>query len=238
MKVAVVTPTIGQQQFSKCLDSVQQQDYENLIHYVFLDGQEHYDKIHPMLYQASGKRTIKTISLEDNVGKGWYGHRVYAACSYLVNADIIMYLDEDNWYEPNHVSSLVDVIVNQKTDWAFSLRKIYDKSENYLCEDNCESLGNYSAVFNENRYHIDTSCFAVKRDIALRIGHTWYAQWGGDRVFYANINKHFPNYKGSGKYTLCYRTDGNEGSVNKNYFEYGNRIMSNRYNNSYPWAVK
>lgn len=238
MKVAIVTPTIGQDLLSDCLDSVQKQDYENLTHYVFLDGKQYYDKIHPMLYQAAGKRTIQTVSLEDNVGKGWYGHRVYAACSFLVNADIIMYLDEDNWYEPNHVSSLVDTIVSKNYDWAFSLRKIYEKNGEYICDDNCENLGNYSSVFNEARNHIDTSCFAVKRDVAVQIGHAWYAQWGGDRVFYSNIGKYFPNYGGTGEHTLCYRVDGNQGSVSKQYFGYGNEIMSTRYNGSYPWVKK
>ena len=80
------------------------------------------------------------IELEENVGKDWYGHRVYAACSFLVNADIICYLDEDNWIEPEHIQKMVDTI-KEGNQWAYSLRKIYDKDENFLCEDNCESLG-------------------------------------------------------------------------------------------------
>ena len=90
MKVAVVTPTIGAEYFKDSIHSVQNQTYSDLTHYIFLDGEEHYDKIHPILYEYSGKRKIKTITLEENVGKGWYGHRVYAACSFLVNADVIL----------------------------------------------------------------------------------------------------------------------------------------------------
>ncbi|MFZ9241559.1 MAG: hypothetical protein ACO22R_10495, partial [Chitinophagaceae bacterium] len=82
MKVAVVTPTIGAATLKKCVESVQNQTHENLTHYIFLDGEEHYEKIHPVLYEKSGERTIKTIQLEENIGKGWYGHRVYAACGY------------------------------------------------------------------------------------------------------------------------------------------------------------
>jgi glycosyltransferase involved in cell wall biosynthesis len=234
VKVAVVTPTIGQVHLKDCLESIQNQNYENVVHYVFLDGKEHYDKIHPMLYQASGNRTIKTVSLEDNVGKGWYGHRVYAACSYLVNADIIMYLDEDNWYEPNHVSSMVKTIEDGNLDWAFSLRKIHDKSGEFICNDNCESLGMWSPV-DRLETHVDTSCFAVRRDVAVRMSPAWYAQWGADRQFKNNLIKYFNKYSSNKDYTLCYRLDGNTGSVSRKYFEAGNSIMFDRYRGDYPW---
>jgi len=90
MKVAVVTPTIGSETLSHCIESVDNQSYGNLTHYLFLDGREHENKI---WHQLEGASKVKTIRLEENIGKGWYGHRVYAACSFLVNADIICYLD-------------------------------------------------------------------------------------------------------------------------------------------------
>lgn len=237
MKVAVVTPTIGSLSLKKCIESIQNQTHANLIHYIFLDGKEHHDKIHPVLHEKSGKRTIKTVELEENVGKGWYGHRVYAACSFLVNTDVICYLDEDNWFEPEHVEKLVKVI-EQGNDWAFSLRKIYDREGNYLCEDNCESLGKWPVYFNEQVFHIDTSSFAVKRDVAIRIGHSWYGQWGADRQFFHNIRHHFPQFDCTGAHTLCYRLDGNQNSVNKEFFDKGNEIQIQKYNGKFPWNSK
>ena len=236
MKVAIVTPTIGSEDFAKCLSSVQNQTYENLTHYVFLDGKEHYDKIHPLLDDAADKRSIQTVSLDDNVGKGWYGHRVYAACSFLVNADVIMYLDEDNWMESDHVASLVDILAKKNLSWAYSLRKIHDKLGNFICEDNSESLGKWPVWFDNNVHHIDTSCYAVKRDVALQIGHAWYGQWGADRQFFFNLSKHFPNYDCTKKHSLCYRLDGNPKSVQKEFFYEGNEKMMSRYNNNLPWA--
>lgn len=234
MKVAVVTPTIGTEYLSKCLESVDNQTYENLTHYVFLDGKEHEKHI---WYQLEGASKVKTVRLEENIGKGWYGHRVYAACSFLVNADIICYLDEDNWIEPNHVENLVKVI-QQGNDWAYSLRKIYDKEGNYLCDDNCESLGKWPVYFDENVNHIDTSSFAVKRDVAIRIGHSWYGQWGADRQFFHNLAKHFPQYDCSREHTLCYRLDGNPNSVKHEFFDQGNMVMSEKYDGKYPWTIK
>jgi glycosyltransferase involved in cell wall biosynthesis len=237
MKVAVVTPTIGSSYLLQCLESVQNQTYDNLTHYVFLDGEEYFKDAFQGLAYASTSKKLKLISMEENVGKGWYGHRVYAACSFLVNADVICYLDEDNWLEPDHVKNIVETL-QSGSDWVYSLRKIYDKEGNYVCEDNCESLGKYPVFFDESVRHIDTSCFGVRRDVAIHIGHAWYGQWGADRQFFSNLAKHFPNYACTTKYTLCYRLDGNPNSVNKEFFEQGNKLQNDKYSGNYPWLKK
>ncbi len=205
-----------------------------MTHYIFIDGKEHEKNV---WHQLEGASKVKTVRLEENIGKGWYGHRVYAACSFLVNADIICYLDEDNWIEPNHVKNLVNVI-KLGNDWAYSLRKIFDKEGNYLCDDNCESLGKWPVYFDENVNHIDTSSFAVKRDAAIRIGHSWYGQWGADRQFFHNLAKHFSKYDCSREHSLCYRLDGNTNSVKHEFFDQGNMVMSKKYNGRYPWKIK
>ncbi len=100
MKVAVVTPTIASKHLKQCIDSVNKQTYKDITHYIFVDGCQYEPEARKILKQSP---KTKMIELEENVGKGWYGHRVYAACSFLVNADVICYLDEDNWYEPNQI---------------------------------------------------------------------------------------------------------------------------------------
>jgi glycosyltransferase involved in cell wall biosynthesis len=237
MKVAVVTPTVGSDHLAKCIESVQNQSYENLTHYLFLDGEEHYEKIHPVLYDKSGKRTIKTVQLEENIGKGWYGHRVYAACSFLVNSDVICYLDEDNWYEPNHVETIVGKI-KAGYDWVYSFRNIYDKNGEFICEDNCESLGKWPVYFNPSLHHIDTSTFGVRRNIAVAVGHAWYGQWGADRQFFSAIKKHFPKFEGTRQHTCNYRLDGNPKSVTKEFFIQGNQTMLEQHDGEYPWKKK
>lgn len=234
MKVAVVTPTIATEHLQKCLESVRDQTYQDITHYVFVDGGGHEDMVRKIITKSSNAHKTRCVILDENIGKGWYGHRVYSACSFLVNADIICYLDEDNWYEPNHVEELVNVI-NDGNDWAYSLRKIYDKKGEYLCEDNCESLGKWPVYFNDQVFHIDTSSFAVKRDVATRIGHAWYGQWGADRQFFHTIKQHFPKYDCSRQHTLCYRLDGNPNSVTKDFFDQGNSTTTQKYNGKYPW---
>lgn len=231
MKVAVVTPTIGSEHLKQCLESVEKQTYKNLIHYVFIDGCQYEPKIKELIRDFSKTRYVE---LEENIGKGWYGHRVYAASSFLVNADVICYLDEDNWYEPCHVQKLVDKI-QSGNDWAYSLRKIFNKDGEYLCDDNCESLGKWPVYFNNQVFHIDTSSFAVKRDVAVRIGHAWYGQWGADRQFFSNLSMHFPKFDCTHAHTLCYRLDGNPNSVTKDFFDQGNEVMRKKYGEKFPW---
>lgn len=233
MKVAVITPTIGSNHLSKCVDSVDKQSYEDLTHYIFWDGLGNWGKIRNILQGSSKTRSIQ---LEENVGKGWYGHRVYAACSFLVNADVICYLDEDNWIEPNHVQKIVEKI-QSGNDWVYSLRKIYDKDGEFICEDNCESLGKWPVYFNPEVNHIDTSCFGVKRDVAVRVGHSWYGQWGADRQFFNTLKQHYPKYACTNDYTTCYRLDGNPNSVTKEFFEQGNEINKQKHNGEFPWKL-
>jgi glycosyltransferase involved in cell wall biosynthesis len=236
MKVAVVTPTIGASTLTQCIESVQNQSYQDLTHYVFLDGEEHFSKVQMIGIDRDKKHPIKSIALQENVGKGWYGHRVYAACSFLVNADVICYLDEDNWYEPCHVEKLVRKI-EEGNDWAYSLRKIYDKNGEYICEDNCESLGKWPVYFNDSVFHIDTSSFAVRRDVAVAIGHAWYGQWGADRQFFGAIKQYYSKFACTNAHTSCYRLDGNPNSVSQEFFEQGNAIQSQKYN-EFPWKSK
>ena len=159
---------------------------------------------------------------------------MFAASSFLVNADIIVYLDEDNWYEPCHIDKLVKKI-EEGNDWAYSLRKIYDKDGNYLCDDNCESLGKWPVYFNDGVYHIDTSSFAIRRDIAVRIGHAWYGQWGADRQFFGALKSNFPKFDCTNAHTSCYRLDGNPNSVTKEFFDKGNEENSKKYFGQFPW---
>jgi glycosyltransferase involved in cell wall biosynthesis len=231
MKIAVVTPTIASEHLTKCIDSVDKQTYEDIVHYIFIDGCQYEPKAREVLVGSSKTRMIE---LEENVGKGWYGHRVYAACSFLVNADVICYLDEDNFFEPNHIETVVKKL-QEGNDWVYSLRNIHDKEGKFLCEDNCESLGKWPVYFNPEVHHIDTSCFAVRRDVAVRIGHAWYGQWGADRQFFGALKNHFPKYSCTNQYTTNYRLDGNENSVNEDFFIEGNKINSEKYQGNFPW---
>jgi methyl coenzyme M reductase alpha subunit len=67
------------------------------------------------------------------------------------------------------------------------------------------------------------------------LAQAWHGGWGQDRVWFNALSKHFPKFDTTGKYTVNYRVGGNEGSVKKEFFDYGNSIMKQRYNGEFPW---
>ena len=227
-KVTVITPTIGSPKLLNAIDSVIDQTYKNVQHLVVIDGPNYAHAVHTY----TSIHTKFAIAPENTGANGFYGHRIYAAYPHLINSDYIFFLDEDNWYKPDHVESLV-AILEQGNDFAYSLREIYDVDRNYVCDDNCESLGKWPIFHNENEFLIDTSSFAFKREFLINVCHLWHSGWGGDRRFY-NLVKQRP-HDTNGEHTLCYRLDGNEGSVKPQFFHEGNDIQHMKYRGKFPW---
>ena len=239
MSVTVIIPTTGSAELFQCVTSVLNQSYKNITCYIVADGP---DALYPVKttlksldFKGIDVSNVKLCNLPINVGaKGFYGHRVYAAFTHLVNSKYVMYLDQDNWYDTNHVEYCVKVIERQNLDWCYSLRTICDKDGNQLVNDNCESLGKWP-VFSGDYNHIDTNCYCIKTEVAIRLAQVWHGGWGQDRVWYQVLSQNFPNYDVTGKFTVNYRVGGNEGSVKKEFFEYGNAIMSEKYKQGFPW---
>lgn len=214
--VAVITPTIGKKTLWQCVKSVSDQTYKNINHHIIVDGCEYAQKVHDILWKHDPDYHLNdyTMTIKNNVGKnGFYGHRVYAAWCFLCNEDYIMFLDEDNWLEPKHVEACINTIETKNLDWCFSYRNIHEENGDFICPDLFESRG---------KFHIDTSCFFLKREVAAKIGHAWYGGWGQDRVFFSVLRSHFSQYDTTNCYSLNYRLGGNAGSVTKEFFLEGN----------------
>ena len=235
--VVVITPTIGSSKLADAVESVTNQTYKNVQHLIVVDGDEHFSKAVDVL-PFSPNSNMKILPLPWNTGKtggDFYGHRIYAGIPHLVNADYIFFLDEDNWYEPDHVESLVKVL-NDGNDFAVSLRKIYQPDKTYVCDDNCEALGKWPIYFTHNdpQYLADTSSFAFRTGFLQQTCHLWHSGWGGDRRYFYAVMQHVKwdtNYK----HTLCYRLDGNPGSVGADFFIKGNAEQLKHYNGELPW---
>ena len=235
--VVVITPTIGSPKVRDAIESVKAQTYKNIEHLLVVDGPE-YDEKFAENFDENEIDTIKRTMSPYNTGRtGFYGHRIYAAYAHLVNADYVFFLDEVNWYQPDHVRSLVETIENRQLDFAYSLRGIYDKDKNYLCDDNCEALGEWPIYFTndgEKHYLVDTSSYAFRREFLIQVASLWHSGWGGDRRFF-NMIRERTSHANSKHRTLCYRLDGNEGSVSEDFFDKGNAYYNDYYKGDYPW---
>jgi len=238
--VIVITPTIGSPKLKDAIESIQRQTYGNVKHLLVVDGKEHYLSTMNALPVSFETTEFDVMTLPYNTGaNGFYGHRIYAGVPHLLNADYIFFLDEDNWYEPDHVASLVEVL-DRGNDFAYSFRKIFNPDKSYVADDNCEALGKWPIYFTHNdpQYLIDTSSFAFKREFLQKTCHLWHSGWGGDRRYFYSVLAGNPKWDTNYKHTLCYRLDGNPGSVDGKFFIEGNKRQLEHYNNNLSWIKR
>lgn len=213
MKAVVIIPTTGDKKVLQAIKSVENQTYKDTSYLLIVDGNKFKPRFDDLFVNSEPYVTPKdVVYLKQNTGAdGFYGHRIYAGFSHLVNEDIVLFLDQDNWFEPEHVENLIKTIQDQNLAWAFSLRNIYDKDDNFLCRDDCENLGKYP-VWNGMHYHVDTSAYAFRREFLIRVASVWHSGYAGDRRFFNTI-KDLASFDTSGAYTLNYRLDGNPNSA-------------------------
>lgn len=236
-KAIVITPTTGAPEVVDAINSVLDQTIE-VDHLLVCDGEQYKDKVETIVNKTIEHPRVTACYLPYNTGAdGFYGHRVMAAFSHLVNHEYVLFLDQDNWYEPNHVETLINEIDKYKFDWTYSLRKVYNKDKKYVCEDDCESLGRWPVWVNKEAHLIDSSSYCFTNKFIRSVGHIWDFGWGADRRFYTIVKDQIKhnNYGCTGLATLNYRLGGNEGSVTGDFFIEGNRKMEEKYAGKYPW---
>ena len=230
MIATVIIPTTGADTLQQAVESVLNQTQPTNC-YVVVDGRDNYARADRILTDFADR--IQVAYLPENVGaNGFYGHRVYAAFTHLVNTEYLCYLDQDNWFESNHVETCVETIKSNRLQWCYSLRNIYS-DDRFACRDDCESLGKYKSYHGVN--HIDTNSYFLQRKLVLQLASVWHGGWGQDRVFYSVIRDMLPEYDCTGTYTLNYRVGGNAGSVTEDFFINGNAVQDQKYNNKFPW---
>jgi len=236
--VSVITATTGNPKLRRAIESVQAQTYPRVEHVIVIDGPSGAESVRRML-PSDPSHEIQVIPLPFNTGAdGYNGHRIYAACIYLANGRYISFLDEDNWFEPHHVKSLMRLIESKGLEWAYCLRNIVDADGRFITQDNCESLGAWP-IWNAPTAHlVDMNCYLIRRDIAI----------GASSVFHRRIYDLSPDFDlcrfllgaakrfdTNGDYTVNYTVANTAYSVKSEFFTTGNRTMSERYRGRFPW---
>ncbi len=236
MRVMVITPTTGKDTVKRAVESVANQTVKT-EHLIIVDGNDVWEKLEAYgdLFKYGVTKQLRSITLPENVGaNGWYGHRVYAAMPLMVNADYILFLDEDNWFEPNHVETMVNKIKSKNLMWSYSLRRICDEEGNYLCDDDCESLGRFPTFYDHTLNFVDTNCYCFRREYLVHVCHNFYGQWGQDRPFYKAASATLPAFGCTGEATVNYRAPARLHAM----FKEGNEKMITAYKQPLPWRNK
>jgi len=253
MKATVVTATTGNPILFKCLESVFLQKHNNIQHLLVIDGPDHYEKVRKIIedfdndVRYRGKESSKDgyrldiIYLPYSIGKDrWNGHRIYAAGSYIADGDYLMFLDDDNFIENTHIQDCFKVI-SEGNSWAYSFRKIVSSNGNFLCLDDCESLGKWASVLHPQDYFVDVNCYFLSKKIAIDLSSIWNrkarepGQPEVDRVLCQALRTYFPKFDSTYNYTVNYTAGNTELSVTPQFFVKGNAEMLRRYNGDLPW---
>jgi glycosyltransferase involved in cell wall biosynthesis len=235
--VTIVTPTTGDPFVLRAIQSVADQSYKPIQHLVVIDTPDAPADIKAAIRQHN----VDVIELPYATGKDRFvGHRIIAASAYLGKGDFFCYLDQDNWFDTNHVASLLDVIRSGFT-WAFSFRKIVDREGNFICNDDCESLGKWPSFVGAHDYHIDTNCYFLPRMVAVNSSAIWFRRYreadtiGPDRAIGRFLLRHYTNYETSYCYSVSYRVENTQLSVRREFFLSGNQRMLEIRQGRLPW---
>lgn len=239
--VSVITASAGNPLLTRCMESVLEQSYPHVQHLVFADGPKNWDKVYASRSVFPPEVNIDVVALPYPTGiDRWNGHRQYGAGTYLAEGQYIMFLDDDNFIDPNHIQECVDVI-NAGNQWAYSLRKIVNADSVFLCNDDCESLGKWASVLHPDDYFVDVNCYFLPRVLAVQISPIWYCKFREpnqpeiDRKIAYACRHIAPKFDCTYNYSVNYNV-GNTGlSVQKEFFEKGNIEMLKRHNGNLPW---
>ena len=244
--VTVITATTGNPILARNIKSVASQTHKNVQHLIIVDGPERWDSVKEILetVEVEFLHNVIVHCMPYSIGRDrWNGHRIYAAGTYIAEGQFIMYLDDDNMIHPSHISDCLKTI-EAGNQWAYSFRNIVDKEGTFLFEDNCENLGKWPSVLDENDFFIDVNCYFLPLLLAVQITPVWYrkfrepGQMEIDRAISHVLRQIAPKWDTTYNYTVDYTVGNSQHSVQTTFFEKGNAEMLNRYNGELPWKKK
>jgi hypothetical protein len=101
--------------------------------------------------------------------------------SYMANSQYIAYLDDDNWWSDDHVSTM-HAVLSAGAEWAYALRWfVHPGSRQPICKDEWESVGPGRGYF---KGWVDPNCLAIDK-IACEAVLRW---WSIPRPYSAGMN--------------------------------------------------
>lgn len=216
--VGVVMVTVVRQTLAQAIRSVFAQEFPGRIQ--ILVGVDRWQGDRTEIEQLRGgcpsHIAISTIDLGYSTSQrngglypSHYGGALKTILSYAANSRVVTYLDDDNWYAPNHVESMLRAISGKA--WAFALRQFVDaESGTVLCEDTWESMGPERGVYGKAQGgFVDTNCYFIDKLACNEVFPEWAMTrfaggTGGDRQVLEKLRDR--PWGTNNAHTLFYRT--------------------------------
>lgn len=237
----VIIATIGKPTLRRSVESVLRQTHEDVRCLVVIDGPKFEADAREALDGLTDR--VDVITLPQNTGaNGFVCHRIYGAVPMLVNQQWVFYLDDDNWYESDHVANMVKACYENDFAWCFAMRNVYHNGE-FLCRDECESLGLWPVYKNQDFCHIDTNCYCLRRDVAVSLAPRWHKSRIVDGEVQPSVDTEICNFLKSQRhkfglvpnFTVNYELGSWELSPKPSFFTEGNRQFAEACGGVLPW---
>ena len=180
--MAVVIPTILRPSLVQAVLSIFAQDFKGRIH--ILIGVDQSDAARSLLNQAvEGQPAHCVVTVLDpgystsqrhgGMHPAYDGGALRTVLSYLANSRYVAYLDDDNWWDPSHLSTLRAAIDGQ--NWAFALRRYVDpETGSPHCIDRWESVGPGRGVYNTHcGGFVDPNCLMIDKIACEPVLRLW-----------------------------------------------------------------
>jgi hypothetical protein len=222
--VAVVIPTILRPSLTRAVRSIFAQDLDGRIQ--VLIG---IDAVKGDLSQIDALRQecpehieldvldlgYSTNAINGGLYRCVYGGALRTILSFQANSRYLAYLDDDNWWAPDHLSSLLATV--QGVDWAYSQRWMVDpRTLASVCIDDWESVGPDKGMFAKDfGGFVDTNTLLLDKLACPEILYLWSQTMfanrldGEDRLIFNALRKSYrgrPSEAATAFY-ICRETD-------------------------------
>ena len=143
------------------------------------------------------------------------GGALRCVLTYLANSPYVAYLDDDNWWAPDHLAQMRKAI--DEVDWAFALRWfVHPVSRRPVCVDIWESVGPGQGLFNQKfGGFVDPSCLMLNKVRCPQAPMWWnfplaIDPMSADRHVFNYLSKHHKP-RGTGRPSVYYTLNLNDG---------------------------
>ena len=154
MRVAVITPHYNETSavLARCINSVQQQTYTDWQHFVMGDGKG--VEALPAHWWLIPKLTYHSLPWTGDSGNT--PRLVAFALANKQGFDAVVFLDGDNWMDPEHLANMVALQQSRKSDIVTCPRRL-------LRSDNLEVLAAEDTIDSDGKRFNDMNCYFITR---------------------------------------------------------------------------
>jgi hypothetical protein len=190
---AVVMPTVLQPRITDALQSVFNQRFDGTIQMLIgIDTGDHeLERVEQFCRSVPERQSVllfypgySTSRRYGGLHAAQDGGSLRTVLSYLANSRYVGYLDDDNTWSDDHVSSMYSVL-SAGAEWAYALRWfVHPRSWQPICRDEWESVGPDAGQFNG---WVDPNCLAIDK-IACEAVLRWWSIPGPNDLMNADRN--------------------------------------------------